>query len=114
MTGGIVRVAALGVELGVEYSGGPSPAAKGRHTLASFPSPVPHGPHERNRDGMGDESPDDLHGSGENNRRHSEEDVAMPNDPIILAGGPVALLAPEVSSGRESLPADRCLQIHRL
>ncbi len=38
----------------------------------------------------------------------------MPNDPTNLAGGPVALLAPEVSSGRESLPADRCLQIYRL
>jgi 2-oxoisovalerate dehydrogenase E1 component alpha subunit len=38
----------------------------------------------------------------------------VPDESKYLAGGEVALLAPEVSSGGESLPADRCLQIHRL
>jgi len=37
-----------------------------------------------------------------------------PNVPRSLGGEAVALLAPEVSSGQESLPADRCLQVHRI
>src|SRR5881227_4300944 len=38
----------------------------------------------------------------------------MPNEQAF--GGPteVALLMPEVASGRETLPAARCLQIHRI
>src|SRR5262245_18454154 len=38
----------------------------------------------------------------------------MSNDPNSAAGGEVALLSPDVLSGAESLPADRCLQIHRI
>jgi 2-oxoisovalerate dehydrogenase E1 component alpha subunit len=38
----------------------------------------------------------------------------MPNDPAAFGGETVGLLAPEVGSGRETLPAERCLQIHRI
>ena len=38
----------------------------------------------------------------------------MPTNGEALEGDPVALLAPEVFSGDESLPAERCLEIHRL
>src|SRR6202047_3160584 len=38
----------------------------------------------------------------------------MPTESIGLEGESVALLAGEVFSGTESLPAERCLQIHRL
>jgi 2-oxoisovalerate dehydrogenase E1 component alpha subunit len=38
----------------------------------------------------------------------------MPNDMNPFGGGEVALLSPEVYSGAESLPADRCLQIYRI
>jgi 2-oxoisovalerate dehydrogenase E1 component alpha subunit len=37
-----------------------------------------------------------------------------PNDRQVLGTGTVSLLPPEVTSGQESLPADRCLQIHRI
>jgi 2-oxoisovalerate dehydrogenase E1 component alpha subunit len=63
---------------------------------------------------MGDEGLDDWQGRGTNNKRHSEEIVAMPNDSANLGNGAVALLLPEVTSGGESLPADRCVQIHRI
>src|SRR5438045_2016201 len=38
----------------------------------------------------------------------------MLDKPNRQAGGALDLLSPEVTSGGESLPADRCLQIHRL
>jgi 2-oxoisovalerate dehydrogenase E1 component alpha subunit len=38
----------------------------------------------------------------------------VPDEHNPLVGGATGLLAPEVPSGGESLPADRCLQIHRL
>jgi len=38
----------------------------------------------------------------------------MSLDPKSLEGDEVALLAPEIHSGQESLPADRCLMIYRL
>jgi 2-oxoisovalerate dehydrogenase E1 component alpha subunit len=38
----------------------------------------------------------------------------MPNEPNPFGGEGVALLAPELFSGDESLPVDRCLQIHRV
>jgi 2-oxoisovalerate dehydrogenase E1 component alpha subunit len=38
----------------------------------------------------------------------------MPNDPTAAGGEGVALLAPEVFSGKEHLPAELCLRIHRL
>src|SRR5204862_4288650 len=38
----------------------------------------------------------------------------MPSNDKALGGAGVALLTPEVWSGHESLPAERCLQIHRL
>jgi 2-oxoisovalerate dehydrogenase E1 component alpha subunit len=38
----------------------------------------------------------------------------MPNDANNLGSGTLALLAPEVTSGQESLSAERCLHIHRL
>ena len=38
----------------------------------------------------------------------------MPVDPKTFGGEDVALLAPEVTSGSESLPAERCLEIYRV
>src|SRR4051812_44286360 len=38
----------------------------------------------------------------------------MPNDPTAAGGEGVALLAPEVFSGKEHLPAELCLRIHRI
>ena len=38
----------------------------------------------------------------------------MPTNGETLGGDAVALLAPKVFSGNESLPAERCLEIHRL
>src|SRR4051812_46831902 len=38
----------------------------------------------------------------------------MPIEPTGFGGGDVALLASDVTSGKESLPAERCLQIYRL
>ena len=38
----------------------------------------------------------------------------MPTNGEALGGDTIALLAPEVFSGNESLPAERCLEIHRL
>src|ERR1700736_1088526 len=39
----------------------------------------------------------------------------MPSDFNLSAGDDdLALLAPEVFSGKESLPAERCLEIHRI
>jgi len=38
----------------------------------------------------------------------------MPDNSAAFGGDPTALLAPEVVSGGEALPADRCLEIHRL
>ena len=92
---------------------------------------------------MGDESLDDSRESDPTDRRHQPQaampkgvehptdptrlggqtvmpHTAMPNgddhptDSTRLGGQTVALLAPEVTSGPEALPADRCLQIHRL
>ncbi|HEY7152977.1 MAG TPA: thiamine pyrophosphate-dependent dehydrogenase E1 component subunit alpha [Gemmataceae bacterium] len=38
----------------------------------------------------------------------------MPNEKNSFESGEVGLLIPDVSSGREALPAERCLQIYRL
>src|SRR5262245_19502019 len=38
----------------------------------------------------------------------------MPSDQIPFGAGELALLTPEVRSGAESLPADRCVEIHRI
>src|SRR5262245_40955719 len=38
----------------------------------------------------------------------------MPIEPKPFGGGAVALLAPEISTGDESLPADRCLDLYRV
>src|SRR5437660_654758 len=38
----------------------------------------------------------------------------MPSEQAFGDGGEVALLIPEVASGHETLPAARCLQIHRI
>ena len=38
----------------------------------------------------------------------------MPGERDSFGVGELALLAPEVASGAESLPAERCLEIHRL
>jgi 2-oxoisovalerate dehydrogenase E1 component alpha subunit len=38
----------------------------------------------------------------------------MPGNREAFGGDPLALLAPEVVSGGEALPADRCLEVHRL
>src|SRR3954451_16887940 len=40
--------------------------------------------------------------------------IYVPDEANPLANGATGLLAPEVHSGGESLPADRCLKIHRL
>jgi 2-oxoisovalerate dehydrogenase E1 component alpha subunit len=38
----------------------------------------------------------------------------MPNDPSTFGGEAVGVLAPDVFSGHESLPAQRCLEIYRI
>ena len=38
----------------------------------------------------------------------------MPSEQAFGDGGEVALLIPEVASGHETMPAERCLQIHRI
>ena len=38
----------------------------------------------------------------------------MPTDPTNEGGDDVAVLSPPISSGQESLPGDKCLEIHRL
>src|SRR6201987_5619087 len=38
----------------------------------------------------------------------------MPSNGETFGGDPVALLAPKIYSGDESLPVERCLEIHRI
>src|SRR6185436_16999833 len=51
------------------------------------------------------------HGGG---ARFNRGGSGMPDEPTNPGGEAIALLDPEVRSGTESLPAERCLQIYQI